>query len=296
PGEAPDWWRAHDPPEMVAAVAGKADALGFAWLACSDHVAIPRRAVGFLGEVWYEPAATLGFLAAQTQRIRLMTNVLILPYHSPFDTAKQYATLDVLSKGRVILGVGVGYLRGEFRVLHAPFEERGAVTDEYLRILKTLWTQEEASFQGKYFDFHEVHVAPRPVQKPHPPILVGGNSRHAVRRAVELGDGWCPFDVTLDDVRARLAAVRDLPAFRARAAPFQVHFPGAAFQITPNPVDGADRPDFTGTPEQIFDDLRRYAGAGVTSMPAGFRARSLAEHLEKMEEFAEEIMAKAGGI
>jgi len=260
-------WACRDDPSLLAAVARRADEFGYAWVPCSDHVVVPGKAVATMGAPWYEPATTLAFVAGCTQRLRLLTHVLILPYHSPFDIAKQYATLDVLSGGRVILGVGVGHLRSEFRALGANFDERGAVTDERIRVIKTLWTQEEASFEGAHHQFRELRLAPRPVQQPHPPVWVGGNSRRAVRRAVELADGWVPFQVTPEEVLDRLAYARTLPSYERRSAPF----------------------DIGGARDEALAMIAAYRAAGVTGMTAGFRARSLEEHLEQMERFAREV-------
>jgi probable F420-dependent oxidoreductase len=277
-------WEAAD--GAIAAVARRADELGYRWLPCSDHVVVPKRALPAMGATWYEPATTLAFVAGMTQRIRLLSHVLVLPYHNPLALAKQYATLDRLSGGRVILGVGTGHLRPEFRALHALFEERGAVTDEYIAIIKALWTNEEASFQGKYFEFSDMHLSPRPMQQPHPPIWVGGNSRRAAKRAATLGDGWVPFEVMPADVRDRLDHVRRLLDQRER--PFDVVVPAGPIELTAKAIDGA-RPAFSGSREQIIDDIRAYEAAGATGMTAGFRARSLEEHLEKLERLAREI-------
>lgn len=287
PGQ-PDWERGNDPAPLIA-IARKADELGYAWLPCSDHVVVPKRALPLMGAAWYEPATTLSFVAGMTQRVRLLTHVIILAYHSPFDIAKQYATLDRLSGGRVILGVGAGHLRGEFRTLRAPFEERGTVVEEYIEIIRALWTQEEASYHGTYYDFREVHLAPRPVQQPHPPVWVGGNSRRAARRAAELGDGWVPFEVTLEDVRDRLDYVRALPAYEQRRAPLEVVIPAGPVEITSRPIDG-ERARFSGSAEQVIEDVRACALAGVTGMTLSFRSRSLEEQLEKLDRFAREIM------
>ena len=281
-------WEHSDDPSPIVAVARRADELGYAWLPCSDHVVVPKRALAFMGAPWYEPATTLAFVAGCTQRIGLLTHVLILPYHNPFDIAKQYATLDRLSGGRVILGVGVGHLRPEFRALRAPYEERGAVTDEYIRIIKELWSQEEASFSGERYEFEELYLAPRPVQQPHPPVWVGGNSRRAVRRAVELGDGWVPFQASLDELRDRLAYARSLPAYERGSAPLDVAVP-ATVALAREPVDG-DRPAFSGSREQVLEDIGAYRDAGVTGLTVAFRARSLEEHLTKLEQFAREVM------
>ncbi len=281
---APAWERGDDPRPLVA-VAKRADELGYAWVPCSDHVVVPKRALPAMGAVWYEPATTLAFVAGVTQRLRLLTHVLILPYHSPFDVAKQYATLDRLSGGRVILGVGVGHLRREFLALGARYEERDTVTDEYIRIIDALWTQAEASFRGHYYEFREFHLAPRPVQQPRPPIWAGGNSRRAARRAAELSDGWVPWDVTPEEVRDRLDYVERLGL---RRKPFEVVVPGGPVEITAQAIDG-ERARFTGSREQVIEDIRAYEEAGVTGVTVSFRARSLEEHFEKLERFVREI-------
>ena len=287
PGQ-PEWETGDDPAPLIA-VAKRADELGYAWVPCSDHVVIPRKAVPAMGDHWYEPATSLAFVAGFTQRLRLLSHVIVLPYHSPFDIAKQYATLDRLSGGRVILGVGAGHLRGEFRALRAPYEERGAVVDEYIQIIRALWAAETASFRGQHYEFWEVHLAPRPVQQPHPPIWVGGNSRRAVRRAVELGDGWVPFQVTFEEVQDRLIYMRTLPAYEERSAPLEVVIPSGPIELLTKPIDGG-RPPFCGSRVQLLEEISAYQELGVTGMTVGFRSRSLEEHLEKLERFAREIM------
>jgi probable F420-dependent oxidoreductase len=287
PGQ-PDWETGDDIGSLVA-VAKRADELGYDWVPCSDHVAIPGRAAPSMGATWYDPATTLAFVAGFTKRIRLLTHVLVLPYHHPLAVAKQYATLDRLSGGRVILGVGTGHLKPEFRALGANFDERGAVTDESIRAVRALWSNDEASFEGEHVRFREQRLAPRPVQSPHPPIWVGGNSRRAVRRAVELGDGWVPFEVTLDEVRDRLEYARSEPAFEGRTPPFEVVVP-AAVGLTPRAIDG-ERAPFAGSREQVLEDIEAYALAGVTGMTVSFRSASLVEQLERMQRFAAEIAA-----
>jgi probable F420-dependent oxidoreductase len=291
PGQ-PDWEK-RDDPEALAAVAQAADELGYDWLPCSDHVAVPAAALPSMGAAWYDPATTLAYVAGCTSRVRLLAHVLILPYHSPLEVAKQYATLDRLSGGRVILGVGSGHLRAEFRALGANYDERGAVTDEALRAIVALWTQAPASFSGAHVGFRDLHVAPRPVQQPHPPVWVGGNSRRSVRRAVELGDGWVPFDVTLQDVQDRLDYARRLQAYERRSAPLEVVVPAGPVDIAARAIDG-ERPPFSGSAEQVIDDIRAWESNGVTGMTAGVRARSLQEHLERLQQFAEQVMPAFG--
>ncbi len=285
PGQ--DAWQMSEDPAPIVAVARQADELGFAWLPCSDHALVPARLAPVMGATWYDPATTLAFVAAITQRVRLLTHVIVLPYHHPAHVAKQYATLDRLSGGRVILGVGAGHLGPEFRALGAPFEERGAVADESLRIIKSLWTQEEVSFAGERYEFSEMMLAPRPVQRPHPPVWVGGNSRRAARRAVELGDGWVPFQVSLEELKERLDYARRLPAFE-RAAAFDIVVP-ATVELTAKPLDG-ERASFAGSPEQVIDDFRAYQELGVTGATVGLRSHSLDDYLEQMERFAREVM------
>ncbi|MGB2693837.1 MAG: LLM class F420-dependent oxidoreductase [Dehalococcoidia bacterium] len=283
--DRPEWERG-DVGALVA-VARKADELGYAWLPCSDHVVIPQRYASSMGTMWYEPATTLAFVAGVTQRTRLLTHVLVLPYHNALQVAKQYSTLDRLSGGRVILGVGAGHLRGEFRALGAPYEERGAATDEAVRAIRVLWSDDPATFHGERYDFWDVHLSPRPVQ-PHIPIWVGGNSRRAARRAVELGDGWIPFELTFDELRERIVYLRSLPRYE-RATPFDIVVPAGAVDLMDDAVDGARAP-FNGSRQQIIDDIAAYIALGATGMTATFRARSLDEHLEKLESFAREIM------
>jgi probable F420-dependent oxidoreductase len=277
----PDWQRAAGIDGLMA-VARRADELGYEWLPCSDHVLVPRPAEPSMGTTWFEPATTLSFVAAITKRIRLLSHVVVLPYHSPFDVAKQYATLDALSGGRVILGVGTGHLRAEFRALGAQFEGRGAVTDDRIRTIESLWRGEA-----------DLSMEPRPLQRPHPPIWVGGNTRRAARRAVELGDGWVPWQVTLEDVHDRLDYARRLPSFERRMRPLDVALPVGPVQITGRPLDG-ERAAFTGTVQQVIEDIRAYQEAGVTGMTVNFNAGSLDEHLERIEQFARDVMPAFG--
>ena len=188
--------------EGLTSFAQLAEELGFDSLWVSDHVVVPRsldssypysRDGGFPVPPempFQEPIATLLFLAGVTQRVKLGTTVLVIPMRNPIVTAKQLATLDVLSNGRLLLGVGAGWMHEEFEMLGVPFERRGARCDEYIELYKALWTEDNPSFHGKFWQIEQVGFAPKPAQKPHPPIWVGGHGPRALRRAGRLGDAW----------------------------------------------------------------------------------------------------------
>src|SRR5439155_1692427 len=190
------------------AVAREAERAGFAWVSCSDHVAVPTSRAAAMGAVWYDAGSTLAFVAGATTRIELLSHVLVLPYRHPLVVAKQYGTLDRLSGGRVILGVGSGHLKPEFAALGADYDQRGRVTDEYIHAIGAAWEADVARFDGQTVAFRDVMVAPRPIQQPRPPIWVGGNSRAAVRRAARHAHGWIPWQLAPDDFAAAVAFAR----------------------------------------------------------------------------------------
>ncbi|HZS04243.1 MAG TPA: LLM class F420-dependent oxidoreductase [Blastocatellia bacterium] len=165
-----------------------------------------------------DPAVALSHIAAHTTRLRLGTGVIILPQRNPVVLAKELASLDVVSKGRLIFGLGAGYLEPEFRAVGAPFEERGAVTDEAIEAIKALWTMEKPAYEGRFFSFGGIDAQPRPVQKPHPPIVVGGMSRRGARRAARYGNGWYGFLTDLEATKRSLGWIRDYIASGERPA------------------------------------------------------------------------------
>jgi len=243
-----------------------------------------------------EQLTLMAFVAAKTTALRLVTSVMILPYRNPVLTAKMLATIDVLSHGRVTVGVGVGWLREEFEALDAPdFTRRGAVSNEYIQILQTLWTQEPATFSGEFYQFKELHCLPHPVQKPHPPIWIGGHSPAALRRAARYGDGWHPvganpavplrpheLEVALGDLkRLTEAAGRD-----PEALTISYKAPLYDVSLTTERQAGLARRPFSGTTEQIAEDIATYGRLGVSELIFDFRSDSLSESLERMEHFA----------
>ncbi|MCZ0994838.1 TIGR03619 family F420-dependent LLM class oxidoreductase [Streptomyces noursei] len=185
-------WEASAGPEDLVAVARSADRAGFAYVACCEHVAIPRRLAGAMGTAWYDPVATLSYLAAATERVRLLSHVAVVGLRHPLLGAKQYATLDHLSGGRLILGVGAGHVREEFEAVGVDFARRGAVLDETIDALKAALGEEEfLEFKGEHFAFEGLGQAPRPVQTPRPPVWVGARPRRRYG-GPRCGDGWLP--------------------------------------------------------------------------------------------------------
>lgn len=187
----------------LARVAETADSLGFHHLTCSEHVAVPTDVAAERGGVYWDPLATFGYLAARTSRIRFNTRVLVLGYHHPLEIAKRYGTLDAVSGGRLVLGLGVGSLEEEFDLLGAPFADRGARADEALTALRACMSTPTPEFHGAYYDFADVHVEPCAIQ-PRVPFWIGGRTPRSLRRATTLGDGWLPFGLTLEQTETML--------------------------------------------------------------------------------------------
>lgn len=203
-------WEADAGPEDLAEIARAADRAGFAYVATCDHVAIPRRLAPAMSTVWYDPVATLAYLAGVTERVRLLSHVAVVGLRHPLVTAKQYATLDHLSGGRLILGVGAYHVREEFEALGVDFDRRGAVLDECVDALRAaLGPDEFPSHHGKVYDFEELGQRPRPAQD-RIPVWVGGSSPAAVRRAAVRGDGWLPQGDPRDRLPAQIARLRRL--------------------------------------------------------------------------------------
>jgi probable F420-dependent oxidoreductase len=215
-------------PEIIAAVATAADARGFATLWCGEHVVMvdnPTSRYPYSGDGkiavppdtdWLDPLLGLSFIAAHTRRIRLATGILVLPEHNPLVIAKQAATLDVLSGGRFVLGVGVGWSAEEFAALGVPFARRGARTDEYIAAMRRAWASEVASFYGEFVRFEAVRLYPKPAGGRAIPVIVGGTTDAALRRVASTGDGWYGFNLAADDVPDRLSVLADACRERAR--------------------------------------------------------------------------------
>lgn len=271
PGRVQPWETAAGGRELLA-VAQAADRLGFTHISACDHIAIPQSYAASAGTVWYDAAVTLGFLAAATTRVRLLSHVMVVPYRHPLVVAKAFATLDHLSGGRVILGAGCGHLKPEFRTLGVRYEERGAITDEYLQAIRVAWENERATFNGRFVQFRDVTVAPRPQQRPRPPIWVGGNSRAAVRRAVHYGDGWIPWMLTPAAFTQLVAYAHRLQEEIGRGSPLECVAP-----LTVGVDDDA---------AAVAAQIDAWRSAGATSFHVGFAHRSFDHLLDRLQRFA----------
>ena len=199
-------------PEVATLVARAAESAGFESVWTGEHVVLPDPRVPPSPAPptfpMLHPSVALAFVAAHTTSLRLGTGIVILPQRNPLVVAKELASVDVVSKGRLIFGLGVGYLEPEFRALGVPFDARGARTDEYIEAIRALWTQKQPSFRGEFVSFEGIDAHPRPVQAPHPPIVVGGHSTGAYRRAVARAQGWYGFALDLDGARASIEGLR----------------------------------------------------------------------------------------
>ena len=277
PARAQAWERAIGGAQVLEA-ARAAERAGFDWVSCSDHVAVPVARAAAMGATWFDAGSTLAFVAGATTRIRLLSHVLVLPYRHPLVVAKQYGTLDHLSGGRVILGVGSGHLKPEFTVLGADFDRRGTVSDEYLAAIAAAWTGEVARFEGETLAFRDVIVAPRVAQRPRPPIWVGGNSRAALRRAARLAEGWVPWQLEPEACAAGVAEARRLRADAGRPEAFEVVVPLAV-------PAGA-------TAGELVAAAARWRAAGATALHVGIAARGLAELLARLAWFGREVIPR----
>jgi len=302
-------------PQSLATLARTGEELGFAIISVSDHVIIPKAInstypynesgtfAGSPSGECLEQLSLLSFLVGVTSSAKLLTSVMVLPHRPPVLTAKMLATVDVLSNGRLIVGCGVGWMREEFEAIGAPaYDERGSVGDEYIRAFKELWTSDNPAFEGKYCRFANVAFAPKPVQKPHPPIWTGGESPAALRRAGRLANAWYPigtnprFPVGTPAQFAEYAARVKRHATEAGRDPSSLDFAYSAnwyndqqAQTLPN---GQRRP-LTGTPQQIADDIKRYEELGVRHMMVNVQGETQAQTLERMQRFADRIMPLA---
>jgi len=270
-------------PAVAAKVATAAEAAGFESLWTGEHVVLPDPQVppspAPPAMPLLDPAVALTFLAAHTRTIRLGTGIIILPQRNPLVLAKELASLDVLSRGRLIVGIGIGYLKPEFNALGIPFEERGARSEEYLAAMLALWTMEKPAFEGRFASFAGVQAMPRPVQKPHPEIVFGGHTPEAFRRAARLARGWYGFALDLEKAQACIEGLKEACAAVGRS------FADVEVSITPAPE--RERPVLD------VETAKRFADLGVRRLilyqP---RARDEGAMLRVVEQAAHDLVGK----
>jgi len=298
-------------PDALADIAKLGDQLGFFCMVMPDHILQPNQinstypysltgdilAAGQSGDgEWPEQITTLAYLAGVTERIRLVTSVMIIPYRNPILTAKMLSTLDMLSKGRLILGAGVGWMEEEFELLDAPpFAERGAVTNEYLQAFIELWTNDDPKFEGKYVNFSDITFLPKPVQKPYPPIWIGGQSKPAIRRAAHIGDCWHPVGaipaapLEPEELAENLVLLHQYAEKAGRdPATIQVSVKAPLYDAGDS---SGPRRRFSGSSDEVRQDIQTYSDVGVTHLIFDFRTGDPKQTEDRMARFSEEVMA-----
>lgn len=294
-------------PDSVTTTVRRAEEMGFSEVVLGDHIIFPNRITssypystdavhpGSMEGETLEQLSLLTFIAAKTSRIRIVSGVMILPNRNPLVAAKILATIDVLSKGRLTVGVGVGWMREEFQTLNLPpFKERGSISNEYIRVFKELWSEDNPSFQGKYCSFSNIRFMPKPIQKPHPPIWIGGESPAALKRAAALGDGWHPIGLnrrypleTVDQIQKATARLREY-AKEMNRDPNEIV---VAYRVPRYRLTSGDYSQpFIGNPQKVAEDIQAFAKAGVSHLIFDFRTSNLDTTMELIDGFADKVM------
>ena len=294
-------------PDAIAAIVRGGESMGYGTIVVGDHIVFPVRVAsqypytldgGFPGQGdALEQLSLIAFVAGIAAHSRLVTSVMILPHRNPLLTAKMLATIDVLSKGRLTVGVGVGWMREEFQALRAAdFDQRGRASDEYLQILKKCWTHDPVAYHGEFYAFEALRCMPHPVQQPHPPIWIGGHSLPSLRRVARFGDGWHPVGATaasplppaeFQSLLDRLKRLTDAAGRDYEALTIAFKAPSYDPGRVPH---GHDRLRFTGAPAQIAEDIRAYQAMGVGEIAFDFRSPPVSRTLDRMQHFMDEVV------
>ncbi len=283
-----DEWEKAAGPEELATVARQADESGFFYVAVCDHTAIPRRLAEAMGTTWYDTVATLGWLAGITDRVRLLSHVYIAALRHPLRAAKELATLDVLSGGRLIVGVGAGHVTEEFEALGVDFEQRGSLLDEAIDGIAAALTEEFPTLEGPAFAGQGLAVSPRPRQQPRPPIWVGGSSPAALRRAAARGEGWLPQTPRRQDMAELVPRLLELRQQLRPGDPIAIGALAGGLHVG-EPSWELPRGTSSGGPEVLAEHLAGWADLGVSHVQVRFPSRSAAETCEQMAAFAETV-------
>jgi probable F420-dependent oxidoreductase len=284
--------------EEMVAVARCGDRLGFDALMFPEHLLPPEWPQAEMAtKLWYDVPTLAAFIAAATTNVKLLSGVTVIPYHPPVTFAKALATLDVLSNGRVRLGAGAGWMKAEFRRLHIPFEERAAITDEYLAAMKELWSNDAPRFAGKYVAFDDVSFFPKPINR-HIPIYIGGTGPRPFQRVAALGDGWFPMTANVEILRSGIDQISERMSKVGRdPSDLWVGYSGLSMgadeqtaAMRRHVADDVENEGPARTPAEAIERIHRFREAGVTFLSVGFSWRTPAELMERMEHFSAEVM------
>jgi probable F420-dependent oxidoreductase len=280
-----------DDAQALVDLACRAEELGVDSVWVHDHVFNVGHVFDRIGgKPYYEPLTLLSFVAARTRRVRLGTSVLVLPYHNPVRLAKAAATLDVLSGGRLIMGVGVGVIEQEIRAMGSPYAERGAFTDESIAVMRALWTQDEPKFDGRFSRFDGMKFSPKPLQKPSIPVVIGGVSRPAIRRAARFGDGWQPLGLSPEALGQGIATLRDEARAAGRDAakiPVSIAMSLAAAR--------AGRHALGTKPTEIIQNAKAYASLGIETLIISANTSEPREARAALEMIARDVSPALAG-
>ena len=301
-------------PDALVAIALKVEALGFEHLGFSDHLVIANKVDSpypyTKSKVWFaqdsgeclDQLTILAFIAAATERLRLLTSVMVVPHRPPLLTAKMLATADILSKGRLTVGIGAGWMEEEISLLGAPtFRRRGKLVDETLAAIKILWTEKSPEFDGEFVSFCDLKFEPKPLQDPYPPIWVGGETKPARRRAGSVGDGWYPVGnnpaAPYDNVNLYRDGLQDVWRYAeaANRDPEKLDLGLLALWYRMGETmenDSGYRMAFTGSANAIIDDIKLYEKVGLRHLVIGFESNDLQLTFDRLDEFSETIMQK----
>jgi len=279
----------------IATVAAAAEAAGFHGFGFTDHPAPSQRWLESGGHDAVDPFVAMGYAAARTTTLRLIPNIVVLPYRNPFVVAKAGATLDLLSEGRFTLGVGVGYLKREFTALGVDFDERAALFEEALEVIRGIWTTDDFSFEGRHFSAKGITAHPRPVSTPHPPIWIGGNTAAARKRVVNHGDGWCPFPAPAMLAQTARTAVMDAEVLAEGVEDLRRRFDAAGrdftdIDITFTNADGGSPGSDDFNADAYLAGLEKLAAVGVTWVQVGLPGDHLAHVIETIERFGASVI------
>lgn len=280
-------WEADAGVAELTQLAQAADAAGFIYVAVCDHVAIPRPLAPAMGTTWYDTWTTLGYLAGLTTRTRLMSHVAVLPYRHPLITAKAVCTLDALSTGRVILGVGAGHAENEFEALGVDFSQRGSSLDEAIDAVKAALVEEFPEHRGNRWRFKDVGVAPRPVQH-RVPVWVGGSAPPSLRRAAQKGDGWLPQGTPRAKMPDQIATIRRLREQAGVDRPIELGVVTEILYVGEPTWDVGER-TMSGSPDAIAERLREFGAMGCSHMQVRFRSRDVNESVDQITAFGTEV-------